>query len=157
LFDALQTILRKAEGNGGESNVEQSHTFLSEKRTEDRRRKRGLEDLKGILAILDQLWQCKSKHMAQAAELLANKSRDRKTVVLYHGVSNQMLMRLFQASWRMPYGQAGILEFFLRIVASQDVADDVLLHSLRLIGNSCADAGWHPRLISMLILLLTRH
>jgi hypothetical protein len=40
------------------------------------------------------------------------------------------------------YGQAGILSFFLRLVASKDATDSrLVLHSLRLIGNSCADTG----------------
>lgn len=45
------------------------------------------------------------------------------------------------ASWRSPYGQTGILDFFLRVAATEDVENDIMLHSLRLIGNSCADTG----------------
>lgn len=45
-------------------------------------------------------------------------------------------------SRRLPYGQAGILNFFLRLIASSEVTDNnLLLHSLRLTGNSCADTG----------------
>ena len=45
------------------------------------------------------------------------------------------------AAWREPYGQTGILDFFLHIIATEDLHDDVLLHSLRLVGNSCADTS----------------
>jgi len=46
------------------------------------------------------------------------------------------------ASWRAPYGQSGILKFFLEVIASTEEIDtDLLLHSLRLVGNSCADTG----------------
>lgn len=46
------------------------------------------------------------------------------------------------ASWRLPYGQSGILDFFLRLIASSEITDnELLLHSLRLSGNSCADTG----------------
>jgi hypothetical protein len=45
------------------------------------------------------------------------------------------------ASWRSPYGETGILEFFLRVAATDDVDHDIMLHSLRLIGNACADTG----------------
>ena len=45
--------------------------------------------------------------------------------------------------WRVPFGEAGILDFFLRVVAADNVAYDLRLHSLRLIGNTCADIGEH--------------
>lgn len=45
------------------------------------------------------------------------------------------------AVWRIPYGRAGILDFFLRVLALESVPDNVLIHSLRLVGNSCADVG----------------
>lgn len=49
---------------------------------------------------------------------------------------------MFLASWRAPYGQSGILKFFLEVIASTDaIGTDLLLHSLRLVGNSCADTG----------------
>lgn len=48
----------------------------------------------------------------------------------------------FLASRRLPYGETGILDFFLRLIASNGVSDErLLLHSLRLVGNSCADTG----------------
>lgn len=48
---------------------------------------------------------------------------------------------MIKASWRSPYGQTGILEFFLRVVATEDIDHDIMLHSLRLVGNACADTG----------------
>jgi hypothetical protein len=40
------------------------------------------------------------------------------------------------------YGQAGILKFFLELIASKEVIEsNLILHCLRLIGNSCADTG----------------
>lgn len=52
------------------------------------------------------------------------------------------------ASWRSPYGQTGILEFFLRVVATEDIDHDIMLHSLRLVGNTCADTGMHLHLFN---------
>ncbi|KAH8430337.1 putative GTP binding protein [Aspergillus melleus] len=70
--------------------------------------------------ILHKLLNSRSHYMQQAAEALANGSRN--------------------PLWRLPFGQAGILDFFLGCVASKENADVVLLlHSLRLIGNCCAD------------------
>lgn len=43
--------------------------------------------------------------------------------------------------WRPLYGTAGILDFYLRVIATPGVDDEILLHALRLIGNSCADTG----------------
>ncbi|KAL5356214.1 armadillo-type protein [Aspergillus floccosus] len=79
-----------------------------------------LSSLETVPAIVSKLWSCGSRYLPQAAEALANGSRN--------------------PSWRLPYGQAGILEFFLQLLASKADGDtSVLLHSLRLVGNSCAD------------------
>lgn len=60
------------------------------------------------------------------------------------------------ASWRLPYGQSGILDFFLRLVASSEITDnELLLHSLRLSGNSCADTGKCVCLIGAIADILT--
>lgn len=45
------------------------------------------------------------------------------------------------AKWRLLYGTTGILDFYLRVVATHGVNNEILLHALRLIGNSCADTG----------------
>ncbi|KAL2690028.1 hypothetical protein Neosp_004096 [[Neocosmospora] mangrovei] len=43
-------------------------------------------------------------------------------------------------AWRIPYGESGILEFFLDIIASTEKQKHgVKVHALRIIGNSCAD------------------
>lgn len=55
------------------------------------------------------------------------------------------------ASWRLPYGHSGILDFFLRLVSSSEITDnELLLHSLRLSGNSCADTGKYVCVLSAL-------
>jgi hypothetical protein len=45
------------------------------------------------------------------------------------------------AEWRLPYGESGILDFFLAVIEAPSVGQDLLLHSLRLVGNSCADTS----------------
>jgi len=46
------------------------------------------------------------------------------------------------ASWRAPFGQSGVLRFFLDVISLKNEVDSgLLLHSLRVIGNSCADTG----------------
>ncbi|KAL4888546.1 armadillo-type protein [Aspergillus ambiguus] len=75
---------------------------------------------KDIPVTLEKLWNARSRYLSQATEALANGSRT--------------------PSWRLPYGQTGILSFFLQLLASNEAVDtSIQLHSLRLVGNSCAD------------------
>ncbi|KAL4869336.1 hypothetical protein BDV12DRAFT_83560 [Aspergillus spectabilis] len=75
-----------------------------------------------VPSTLSKLWHCQSQYLVQAAEALANGSRN--------------------PPLRLVYGQTGILNFFLRLTASNEVTESTLiLHCLRLIGNSCADTN----------------
>jgi hypothetical protein len=47
----------------------------------------------------------------------------------------------FAAKWRIPMGESGILNSFLAILATEGVRQPLMIHVLRLIGNSCADTG----------------
>ncbi|KAL5333291.1 armadillo-type protein [Aspergillus crustosus] len=80
-------------------------------------------DLEGafddIPNTLAKLWHCQSQYLIQAVEALANGSRN--------------------PSLRLVYGRTGVLTFFLRLIASINTEDTLILHCLRLIGNSCAD------------------
>lgn len=42
-------------------------------------------------------------------------------------------------AWRTPFGDSGILSFFLGVIATDPLRPALQLHTLRLIGNSCAD------------------
>ena len=42
-------------------------------------------------------------------------------------------------AWRLPYGESGLLEFFVRVLASDNLRQPLAIHSLRMVGNSCAD------------------
>jgi hypothetical protein len=55
---------------------------------------------------------------------------------------------VISASWRAPFGQSGVLRFFLDVISmKEDVDSNLLLHSLRVIGNSCADTGIYSLLL----------
>ena len=87
---------------------------------------RNLEVLSTIRTVLDQLLLLQdSSYLIEAASILANASRDE--------------------SWRLPFGQSGLLELFLRLQASTAVEEDVLIPSLKFIGNTCADTGLYDR------------
>lgn len=79
-----------------------------------------------IRTVLDQLLLLQdSSYLIEAASILANASRDE--------------------SWRLPFGQSGLLELFLRLQASTAVEEDVLNPSLKFIGNTCAATGLYDR------------
>ncbi|KAL4987153.1 armadillo-type protein [Aspergillus falconensis] len=74
----------------------------------------------GMPDALSKLWHCQSEFFLRATEALANGSRN--------------------PPLRLVYGRTGILDFFLQLISSKEIAESsLILHSLRLIGNSCAD------------------
>ncbi|OAA56351.1 GTP-binding protein [Niveomyces insectorum RCEF 264] len=75
--------------------------------------------LQRVLLAVQQYWLAGSPEMEQAAEILGDSSRD--------------------ASWRIPIGESGLLDFFLGILAVNGLRQSLKIHTLRLIGNSCAD------------------
>ncbi|KAL0933827.1 GTP binding protein [Colletotrichum truncatum] len=72
-----------------------------------------------VLFTAQQLWFAGSEELDLVAEKLGDGSRD--------------------ASWRLPLGDSGILDFFLTVVAVQGLRPALKRHTLRLIGNACAD------------------
>ena len=48
------------------------------------------------------------------------------------------------AEWRLPLGESGVLDFFLEVISDVHVPNELLLSSLRLIGNACAETGTPP-------------
>lgn len=41
----------------------------------------------------------------------------------------------------MPYGDSGILTFFLEELAKDDISNKLKIQSLRIVGNACADTN----------------
>ncbi|TDZ34339.1 hypothetical protein CTRI78_v011611 [Colletotrichum trifolii] len=72
-----------------------------------------------VLSTVQQLWFAGSEEIDLAVEKLGDGSRD--------------------ASWRLPYGESGIFDFFLTIITTPSLRPAVKKHTLRLIANSCAD------------------
>ncbi|KAB8231038.1 putative GTP binding protein [Aspergillus alliaceus] len=113
LFNNLQDILKAAETRYQDSSMIEANKANFPFKQLD-------AAFEGLQDILLKLWECRSDYLVQAAEALANGSRN--------------------PLWRLPYGQSGVLAFFLQIIASkEDVSTGLFLHALRLIGNSCAD------------------
>ncbi|KAJ5222584.1 uncharacterized protein N7469_008824 [Penicillium citrinum] len=123
MFRALKHILDNFHGSDESSqsfDLKELHSSLEQADEDARRGQRDVSPLQKVIIILHNLWAANSGLLSQAAEALANGSRD--------------------PSWRIPIGQSGVLKFFLDVISSKEqVETSLLLHSLRLIGNSCAD------------------
>ncbi|EPS30780.1 hypothetical protein PDE_05732 [Penicillium oxalicum 114-2] len=131
MFRALRSIIEKADAAPEAANnfdLKELHASLEKADADGRRGQRDPESLRSVLQILHKLWASNSEYLAQAAEVLANGSRD--------------------VSWRGPIGKSGILKFFLDVVSSSLKLDaKLLLHSLRLVGNSCADTNENRQIV----------
>ncbi|KAH6605954.1 armadillo-type fold domain-containing [Trichoderma cornu-damae] len=80
---------------------------------------RRTELLLPVLAACREAWTSESEEMELMVEKLGDGSRD--------------------VAWRVPFGDSGILEFFLRVLARGRLKQGLQIHILRLVGNSCAD------------------
>ncbi|KAJ9317600.1 hypothetical protein DTO271D3_2066 [Paecilomyces variotii] len=128
MFKSLQAILDESEKEEGSFAVGELRVALEEADEDARHGTRDPRTLSSVKATVEKLWQSRSEYMAPAVEALANASRD--------------------PSWRAPFGESGLLDFFLRIIAStEEVDDEILLHSLRLAGNSCADTNENRQIV----------
>ncbi|KAH0529483.1 hypothetical protein TsFJ059_004222 [Trichoderma semiorbis] len=83
-------------------------------------RQRRTELLIPLLAACREVW---TSHSQEDLELMAEKLGDGSRDV----------------AWRGPFGDSGILEFFLRVLAGGNLEQGLKIHILRLVGNSCAD------------------
>ncbi|KAK2809343.1 hypothetical protein FQN49_008628, partial [Arthroderma sp. PD_2] len=118
----LRSLRTKFKGAEDRDQNEELHTLLNSLELADKGLRAGTasgEGLKAVLSQIDMLWRSNSSHMAEVTEMLADASRD--------------------AKWRPYFGQSGILDYFLRIISTDEVEEHTLLHALRFIGNSCAD------------------
>ncbi|KAL7910865.1 hypothetical protein GGI35DRAFT_327272 [Trichoderma velutinum] len=83
-------------------------------------RQRRTELLIPVLAACREVW---TSHGQEELELMVEKLGDGSRDV----------------AWRAPFGDSGILEFFLRVLAGNQLREGLKIHILRLVGNSCAD------------------
>ncbi|EEA24584.1 GTP binding protein, putative [Talaromyces marneffei ATCC 18224] len=127
MFRALKDVLSKTERDEDVFDVQELRDALESADTAAKGGRRGPQLLGDVATILQKLWQSESRYMVEAAEALANASRD--------------------PSWRIPFGQSGVLQFFLQLIATPDVDKDLLFHSMRLIGNSCADTDENREIV----------
>ena len=81
MFRSLKSIIEHVEGTAeaaGSFDLKELHASLEQADADARRGRRDLESLQSVRTIIDHLWSCNSEYLAQAAEVLANGSRDRE-------------------------------------------------------------------------------
>ncbi|CAG7946421.1 unnamed protein product [Penicillium salamii] len=130
MFHDLKTIIEQAQADEEEKvfDLKELHSSLEEAEASSKRGRRDAQTLQSVCDILHKLWASDSQYLTQATEIIANGSRD--------------------PSWRVPFGQSGVLKFFLDVISSKDKVDpSLLVHSLRVIGNSCADTNENREIV----------
>ena len=80
MFRALKKVLSKTEGNEDAFDIQELRESLESADAAAQEGQRGPQLLGGVTAMLQKLWQSESRYMVEAAEALANASRDRKSL-----------------------------------------------------------------------------
>ncbi|ORY61666.1 uncharacterized protein BCR38DRAFT_347215 [Pseudomassariella vexata] len=80
---------------------------------------RRVEKLREVLTSVQQLVAAGSEELDLIAQRIGDGSRD--------------------VLWRVPLGESGLLEFFVGLIGSTELRQALAIHTLRIIGNSCAD------------------
>ncbi|MCJ1281236.1 hypothetical protein MMC26_000554 [Xylographa opegraphella] len=125
MFRSLAVIFRSAQEQEGSVNLTSGgadFVWAALQRADTSRQR--LQDTSALRAakdVLEQMLWNQSHLLVEAAKILADSSRD--------------------AAWRDPLGDAGIVNFFLSVIASGTASDQLMIHALRLVGNTCGDNG----------------
>ena len=83
VLKALENAVERAERTAEPSNsfdLKELHASLEQAEVEARSGRRDTKALESVPDLLQQLWSCSSNLLTQAAEFLANKSRDRECI-----------------------------------------------------------------------------
>ncbi|OBT44781.1 hypothetical protein VE00_05324 [Pseudogymnoascus sp. WSF 3629] len=76
-------------------------------------------------------------YLAEDESWQAGNQQDQEPDALMDAVLR--LFSLHENRWRIPMGNSGLLDAFLMIVATEGIQNSLMIHILRLIGNTCAD------------------
>lgn len=83
MFRALKNVIEGADAEAGNAfDLKELHASLEQADADARRGRRDSESLQSVLKVINQLWASDSEFLAQAAEILANGSRDREPTLL---------------------------------------------------------------------------
>lgn len=87
MFRGLRDVIEKAQEADEARNsfdLKELHASLEEADANSRRGRRDTETLQSVSATLQKLWACNSSYLVQATEIIANGSRDRKSILFIH-------------------------------------------------------------------------
>lgn len=86
MFRTLKQVLAKTERDEDVFDVQELREALESADTAAQEGWRGPQLLGGVAAILQKLWQSESRYLVEAAEALANASRDRTSILISYYV-----------------------------------------------------------------------
>ena len=150
MFRALEDIFRNAQDYERSINTDYNGTenlwnYLRNANAASERGDRDIQALRIVQRTLSQMVWNESRLVVVAARTLADAARDRKQPTFLQRASlfihNAEADHIFVASWRLPFGESGILDLFFQILGIETIPDELAVHSLRLLGNSCSDTG----------------
>lgn len=150
MFSFVGAIFKQAtrhEGNVDPGGINEWQAVLEGADTSYRRGRIDVGALQVIRSILDYLWlNGPEDDLVKASRALADACRERELRICGRDRLGKLLT-IHKARWRVPFREGGILDFFLEVIATEDVSTDLNLEALRLIGNACADEGLYTRLL----------
>ena len=99
--------------------------------------------LRAVVSILGYLHEKSPITITPATKALADGSRYGKfaTFVAKIVPKQRRLLLTHPEPWRLLFGEASILDFYLDLLAAAEIEHEWTSDALRLVGNSCADLG----------------
>lgn len=100
--------------------------------------------LRAVVSILQYLQEESPATLVPATKVLADGSRYGKlliTVPIWCKEEEKLLTDTRSEPWRLAFGDEQILDFYLDLLAADEIDHDWTPDVLRLIGNSCAELG----------------
>lgn len=95
MFRELRDIIEKAlevDEAGNSFDLKELHASLEEADANTKRGRRDADTLQSVSATLQKLWACNSEYLVQAAEIIADGSRDRESILYTCQFYNLLIM-----------------------------------------------------------------
>lgn len=102
-------------------------------------RERRVALLVPVLSTCQAAWASRPEELHALAQKLGDGSRDGECPPQSGTRRDCPPADTRTVAWRRPFGESGLLELFLRILAGDRLGQGLKVHALRLVGNSCAD------------------
>ncbi len=95
--------------------------------------------LREVLTTCQDSWSSGSEDLSLVAEKIGDGARNCECWLRLPAWVTTNIDRT--AVWRLPLGESGVLDFFIGLLAREDLRQPLKVQALRIIGNSCADTG----------------